>query len=226
MTARQLPLALPHRPALGREDFLVADCNRDAVAWVDLWPNWPGPGLAIHGPLGCGKTHLAEVWRARSGATRFAFHDLTGMAVGDIAIESGVLVEDIDAAAGDMSGERALLHLYNRCVERGASLLLTLATSPIKLGIVLADLRSRVLALPAIAVGAPDETLIEAVLVKQFADRQLRVPPDVIAYVVSRLERSFAEASRLVEALDRAALAERRNITIALARDVMRAGGD
>jgi chromosomal replication initiation ATPase DnaA len=116
--------------------------------------------------------------------------------------------------------------LYNRCVERGASLLLTLGTSPIKLGIVLADLRSRVLALPAIAVGAPDETLIEAVLVKQFADRQLRVPPDVIAYVVSRLERSFAEASRLVEALDRAALAERRNITIALARDVMRAGGD
>lgn len=223
MTARQLPLALPHRPALGREDFLVADCNQEAVAWLDLWPNWPGPGLVIHGPPGCGKTHLAEVWRARSGAVRVAFHDLVDTAMRDLEPGAGVLVEDIAGAAGHAAGERGLFHLYNRCAERGATLLLTLATPPIQLRIGLADLRSRILALPAVAVGAPDETLLEAVLVKQFADRQLRVPPDVIAYVVPRLERSFAEASRLVDALDRAALSERRNITIALARQVMRA---
>ncbi|HJS33326.1 MAG TPA: DnaA/Hda family protein [Alphaproteobacteria bacterium] len=226
MTARQLPLALPHRPALGREDFLVADCNQAAVAWLDLWPDWPGPGLAIHGPAGCGKTHLAEVWRARSGASRFVFRDLADAALGEVAIANAVVVEDIDGFAGDAAGERALLHLYNRCTERGASLLLTLETPPIKLGIVLADLRSRILALPAIAVGAPDEALVEAVLVKQFADRQLRVPPDVITYIVPRLERSFAAASRLVDALDRAALSERRNITIALAREVMRVERD
>ena len=226
MTARQLPLALPHRPALGREDFLVADCNQAAVAWLDLWPDWPGPGLAIHGPAGCGKTHLAEVWRARSGASRFVFRDLADAALGEGAIANAVVVEDIAGFAGDTAGERALLHLYNRCTERGASLLLTFETPPIKLGIVLADLRSRILALPAIAVGAPDEALVEAVLVKQFADRQLRVPPDVITYIVPRLERSFAAASRLVDALDRAALSQRRNITIALAREVMRVERD
>ncbi|MGB8274330.1 MAG: DNA replication protein, partial [Alphaproteobacteria bacterium] len=65
---RQLPLDLPHRPALGLEDFLVAPCNVGAVRWIDRWPDWPGPVLAITGPSACGKTHLAHVWQARSGA--------------------------------------------------------------------------------------------------------------------------------------------------------------
>ena len=44
MGAIQLPLDLGHRPALGREDFLVAPSNQGAVAWIDRWPDWPGPG--------------------------------------------------------------------------------------------------------------------------------------------------------------------------------------
>lgn len=223
MTARQLPLELPHRPALGRDDFLVAACNQEAVAWLDLWPSWPGPGLVVHGPTGCGKTHLAEVWRARSGAVQLAVDRLADAALGGLDIAQGAVVEDIDGVAEHEDRERALLHLYNRIAERRAGLLLTGEAPPIQLKIALADLRSRLLALPSVAVGAPDETLVEAVLVKQFADRQLRVPPDVVAYIVPRLERSFAAATRLVSALDRAALSERRNITVALAREVMRA---
>ncbi len=223
MTARQLPLELPHRPALGRDDFLVAACNQEAVAWLDLWPSWPGPGLVVHGPTGCGKTHLAEVWRARSGAVQLAVDRLADAALGGLDIAQGAVVEDIDGVAEHEDRERALLHLYNRIAERRAGLLLTGEASPIQLKIALADLRSRLLALPSVAVGAPDEMLVEAVLVKQFADRQLRVPPDVVAYIVPRLERSFAAATRLVSALDRAALSERRNITVALAREVMRA---
>lgn len=66
--AGQLTFDLGHRPALGREDFMVGPGNRDAVAWVDCWPDWPGPAVVIHGPPGCGKTHLASVWRARTDA--------------------------------------------------------------------------------------------------------------------------------------------------------------
>ena len=55
----QLPLDLGHRASFSGEDFLVAPCNAAAVACLDSWPDWPAPGLAVHGPEGCGKTHLS-----------------------------------------------------------------------------------------------------------------------------------------------------------------------
>ena len=66
----QLALNLPHRSATGEADFLVAPSNAEAVAWLDRWPDWPGPALVIHGPPACGKSHLAQVWRARTSAVQ------------------------------------------------------------------------------------------------------------------------------------------------------------
>jgi chromosomal replication initiation ATPase DnaA len=195
---RQLPLPLPHRPALGREDFLVAPCNEAAVAWLDRWPDWPSGGLVVWGPPGCGKTHLGEVWRARARP-------------GDL------LLDDADKVAD----ERPLLHRLNYARERGASALLLSREPPARWGLSLADLRSRLLALPAVAVGAPDDPLLAAILVKLFADRGVAVGDDVISFLLARMERSFAAAGRLAGALDRAALAERRPVSLALARRVL-----
>ncbi len=222
----QLPLDLGLRTALGREDFLIGTANRDAVAWIDLWPDWPAPGLVIHGPAGCGKSHLAELWRVRSGAVRFEGGHVDAASVEGLARDQqSVVVEDIDRPGGDELNPRALLHLHNLLAERGGHLLITTRVSPARLDIALPDLRSRILALPAVEVGPPDDELIGVVLVKQFADRQLRVAPGVVAYLVARIERSFAAVRRVVEALDAAALADRRNITVALARDALRAEG-
>jgi chromosomal replication initiation ATPase DnaA len=215
---RQMPLDLGHRAALGREDFLVAPSNRDAVAWLDLWPNWPAPGLVVYGPEACGKTHLAEVWRARSGARMVAPADIAGREAPAITGDATALVIE---GADHVVDERALLHVFNYVAAQGGSLLLTAAAAPAQWRLQLADLRSRLAALPAIAVGAPDDPLIEAVMVKQFADRQIRVAPDVIAYLVPRLERSLATVRAVVAALDAAALAERRPVTVPLARHVL-----
>jgi chromosomal replication initiation ATPase DnaA len=219
----QLALDLPHRTARGREDFLVAECNRAAVAWLDRWPDWPAPALAIHGPPGCGKTHLAHVWQARSGA---------------LPIEPAALVRDPAgllagqrAAALDLAGglpptaERALLHLYNLLAAAGGHLLICAPEAPARWGIGLADLRARLAAAPAVAEAAPDDRLIAAVLVKLFADRQLKVGTEVIAYLVPRMERSFAAAQATVAALDRAALARRCAVSVPLARALLAEGG-
>lgn len=221
MTAdhRQLALDLPHRPALGRQDFLVAPCNEEAVGWIDLWPDWPGPALVLCGPPASGKSHLAAVWRARAGAVVPDPAALPDAA----AIEAAphVLLEGADRIAD----EEALLHLYNRIAERAGSLLLTADAPPSRWPTRLADLASRLRAAPVAGIGRPDDALLGALLVKMFADRQLAPGPELVAFLLPRMERSFAAARALVERLDEAALAQRRTITVPLARAVLQEDG-
>lgn len=213
MAGRQFAFDLPHREALGRGDFIVSPANEMAVGWLDRWPDWPGGGLVLHGPPGCGKTHLIHVWRARSAAHLAYPHTPIGSDRDSRAVA-------IDGADRDCD-EAQLLHLYNVLGEERGWLLLTARRAPAHWRIGLPDLGSRLRALPAVAVQAPDDVLLAAVLAKLFADRQLRVGAAVIRYLVRRIERSFAGAQRCVGALDTAALAGRRSVTVALAREVL-----
>jgi chromosomal replication initiation ATPase DnaA len=207
----QLVLDLGHRPALGREHFLVAPSNEAAVAWLDRWPGWPAAALVVHGPPGCGKSHLVEAWRARSGASIERDPARLG--------EVGVAALALDDA--DRLPERDLLHLYNIVAEARGHLLLTALRPPVLWDVRLPDLRSRLLAAPSVAIGAPDDALLGAVLAKLFADRQLQVAPEVIQWLLRRIERSFAGARDAVARLDAAALALKRPITVPLAREVL-----
>jgi chromosomal replication initiation ATPase DnaA len=214
----QIPLDLPHRAAMGAADFLVTPCNRDAVAWLDRWPGWPAPALVVHGAEGCGKTHLTHVWQAQSGAVAIDRRALTTdnlpRLLGDAV---ACFVEDADRGFD----EEAVLHLYNLLAERGGHLLIT-ARGPVShWGIALPDLSSRLTAAMSVAVSAPDDELIAGILIKHFLDRQIRVDPAVVTYLLGRMERSFAAARRVVAALDKAALAEKRGITVPLAREVL-----
>ncbi|PPR18325.1 MAG: hypothetical protein CFH40_02473 [Alphaproteobacteria bacterium MarineAlpha10_Bin3] len=214
--SEQLALELAYRPALGADDFLVAPCNRDAVGWLDRWPGWRV--LTIHGPAGCGKTHMAHVWRARSGARIVGQAEIAGLPGRSPDLGGACWIVD-DALTG--LDERGFLHFFNMVAEGGGHILITARTAPARWPIALADLRSRLVAAPAVAVGRPDDGLIGAMLVKLFADRQLSVGAEVLTYILGRMERSFAAAHALVAALDRHALAARRRVTIPLARDVM-----
>jgi chromosomal replication initiation ATPase DnaA len=214
----QLPFDFGHRPAMGQEDFLVAPCNEDAVAWIDAWPGWPGSAVCIHGPPACGKTHLANVWRARSNALAIAPQALTATATAELlGAATACMVDGAEAA-----DEQGLLHLFNLVAERRGHLLLTAGLAPIRWNLRLQDLRSRLLAAPSAAIGAPDEGLIGAVMIKMFADRQIQVPQDVVIYLVMRIERSFDSVRRVVDLLDRAALSAHRSLTVPLAREVLR----
>ncbi|HZT51753.1 MAG TPA: DNA replication protein [Stellaceae bacterium] len=217
---RQLPLDLGHRPALGGADFLVAAPNAEAVAWLDRWPSWPGPALVLAGPAGSGKTHLAHVFAARAGAMLLAPEALTVAGVAELLGAARAAALDRAEAAE----ERAFLHLYNLLAGRGGHLLVLARRPPARWGIALADLRSRLVAAPVAHLGLPDDALLGAVLVKLFADRQLQPGEEVIRYLLARLERSFEAAQRAVAALDAAALAERRAITLPLVRAVL--GGE
>ncbi len=222
LPAEQLPLDLGHRPAQGREDFLVAPSNQDAVGWIDRWPAWPAPALVLYGPIASGKSHLAAVWGKRTGAAIIPTARLAESEADELAAAAKHLViENVDLWLGDRAAETALFHLYNLMREERRSLLLTMTMAPPRIGFALPDLASRLRAAPAAAIQPPDDTLLAALLVKLFADRQLQIGHEVLAYVLPRMERSFAAAHELVKAADRLALSEKKPISVPLVRRVL-----
>lgn len=218
MPPRQLALALGHHTSFAREDFLAGPSNAAALAMIERWPDWPDRLLVVAGPHGSGKSHLAAIWAGAAGARFLAARAL---AEADLpgALSTGALV--IEDVAGDAVDERALFHLLNLTREEGAFVLVTAPTAPSGWTLRLADLASRLRALPVVELGPPDDALLRALMVKLFADRQLDVDESLLAYLMNRIERSFAGAHAAVERLDREALRLHRPVTRALAAEIV-----
>ncbi|MCO8145759.1 chromosomal replication initiator DnaA [Rhodovulum tesquicola] len=219
--ARQLILDLPVRPARGRAAFFVAPANEIAVAQIEDWRAWPGGKLVLIGPEGSGKTHLANVWAELTGAPVRYAADLPAADLPALAETGAVAVEDADRIGGDRTAETALFHLHNLLAASGGALLVTARGPARDWGLGLPDLASRMQAAATAHLDPPDDALLAAVLVKLFADRQLAVKPDLIGYLVDRMERSFAAAAETVAAIDREALATGHRPGLRLARTVL-----
>lgn len=220
MTLAQLTFDLPHRAALGAEDFLVSDCNVAAVKLIDAWPEWTDHVQLLTGPAASGKTHLVRVWQERSSARALEPENFDMAFIEDQPEGTPLVVEDADRAGYD---EKALFHLLNLAREKRLFVLLTARDDPSRWGTALPDLLSRLNGVPAVDIGAPDEALLRTVMLKQFTDRQLDIDPKVLEYLALRIERSLAAAAAAVEAVDQAALASGRKINRQLVMETLKA---
>ncbi|MEP5153863.1 DnaA/Hda family protein [Planktotalea sp.] len=218
--SEQLSFDLPSRAALGRDDFFVSPSNALAVALIDAPHSWSNGKLLLIGPEASGKTHLAHVWAAQSGAQIISAADLSEDAVPDL-LATPIVIEDVDAIAGQRPIETALFHLHNLSAAEGQNVLLTARSAPPRWSLSLPDLASRMQAVLIAELDAPDDTLLTALMMKLFADRQLNPAPDVIPFLAKRIDRSFAAVQRIVAALDKAGLEEKRPLTRAFASAVL-----
>ena len=218
--AQQLHFDLPAMPDYSRSGFVTAPSNAVAFALVADWQAWPNGKMALTGPHGAGKTHLAHVWTELVGgvllpAAELPAQDLTALA------DCHVAVEDVPNIARDMAAQEALFHLHNMMQVGGRALLLTGVGTPNHWGMGLPDLQSRIDAAGHARLDPPDDALLAAVLEKHFADRQLAPRADVIPYLLPRMERSFAAARAVVAALDTTSLREGKAITRRMAAAIL-----
>lgn len=211
----QFRLRLEQSPSFRREDFIVSDCNAQAVEAIDAWPAWRDGALVLVGPPGSGKTHLARAWAERAGALELPPNvDLAGAVA---HIDTPVLIEDADRRA---HGE-ALFHLLNKTARSGHGLLLTARTPPSEWRAEVPDLRSRLNALAVAELSEPDDAVLTGVLAKFFRERNLKPSEDLLPYLVRRIERSVPKAQEIVDKLDEAADVEQRPVSRALARQIL-----
>lgn len=215
--ARQLTFDLPVRMARGREDFFVTGANAMAVAEIDRWQHWPAGKLALIGAEGAGKTHLAHVWAEACGATVLPARELLRRN----PVPGHLAVEDVPEIAGDSAAETAMFHWHNLVLAEGGRVLLTGITPPALWHIALPDLASRMRGTPSVRLDEPDDMLLQAVLLKLFADRQITPQPSLLPWLLRRMDRSFAAAGQVVAALDAEALRTGRPVGLKLAAKVL-----
>ena len=220
MAGPSTQLVMPFAPVVSYEpdDFIAGEASRAALAMVRAWPDWPYSIMLLHGPHGCGKTHLAHVF-ARAARASFIAPGRLGQQPADQLLTGGHswILDGIE----QVKDQAALAQLINHARARGDYLLLTATKAAAQLSFTLPDLQSRLRALPALEMGAPDDALLRSVLAKAFADRQLRIAPNILDYAVTHLERSYEAAAQFAEQMDRASLAQGRAVTLALVRRLL-----
>jgi len=211
------PFGVKH--ALGRDDFIAAPCNEHALRFIERWPDWPARAAAIFGPAQSGKTHLAEIWCARTSAKRLSGAGLMLDALG-ISGDAALALELTETHLPDVERDRLLLALLDR--PKGF-LLLTAREPPSEWIVSVADLKSRLDALLSFALWTPDDALLGALARKHFAGRQLEVSEAVVTRLVGRLERTPAAVAAFIARADAKALAEKRAVTERLVMELLEA---
>ena len=216
----QLTFDLYGEESFNRDDFIISNSNKDALAWIDSWPTWPEnvSGLNIFGAGSSGKTHLANIWKSKANALSITrpLLDLVNLRK---LLESheNVLIDNFDSSWK----EEPILHLYNLMQEVGGTLVIVSEKPASQIDIKLRDLASRVSTMTTVELKPPDDELIKGVMRKLFKDRQIEVPSEVVNYLTIRMERSFKEVSRMVDRLDKTSLSEKNAITLSLARRIL-----
>jgi chromosomal replication initiation ATPase DnaA len=216
---RQLVLALDHSVSFAREDFLRGPSNSAALTLIERWPDWPDRIVALIGPEGSGKSHLAAIWAEATGARVLSAKLLSTANVPGALATGALVIEDLEAVDLD---EQALFHLINLAREERAYVLLTSRSAVAGFPVTIRDLASRLRAAPTVTLTPPDDTLLRSILVKLAADRQLSLDQSLVNYLVNRIERSFAAARAAVQKLDNEAMRQQRPVTRALAVELFR----
>ena len=220
---KQTAFSFSAKKDMAKEDFMVSECNKTAFMMIESWPNWNSFGLIIYGPKGCGKTHLAHIFRDKlcsetQKPLNIPFYDCKQITMKNLEricnFSDAIIIENLQKNVD----QEALFHLFNHFQEKGKYMLLTAEITPTRISFSLKDLQSRLCLLPVAEIKEPDDTMLRALIIKLFYDRQLVISPEILEYIINNTERSFAFAEKLVQEIDEISLAYKSTVNYKIVR--------
>jgi chromosomal replication initiation ATPase DnaA len=215
-TAGQLVLDIAPPPSYAVEDYVPGTANAEARALISELA-WPKPVGVLIGELGSGKSHLAHLFAEHSEAV----HWFDGALPDSLDGQRAVIIDSLERWTGQ--SEDILFHTLEAARAAQLPVLVTSREAPENLRLERPDTVSRLRAGSRATIGQADDTLFLAIAIKLFTDRQLMVDPAIADYLLQRMERSYANLSKLIALIDERSLAAGRSITKPLARDVLAA---
>lgn len=195
----QIALPLDWPQAQDESRFILSEANRAAFEHFRNWSLWPVKATMLTGPRRSGRSILARTFTDRVG---------------------GRLFEN-----ADRHDEEELFHAWNAAQDSGRPIVMIVDEVPPKWQIKLPDLRTRLAITPIARIEQPDDALFKAIIQLLFADRGMHIPDEALKYIGDRVERSYWMAERVVEAIDRFAIAERSRLTLPTIRRALGEGG-
>ena len=213
----QLVLGLSLKEALEKEDFFISSSNLDAVTLLGNTDRWASGVLLLVGPKGSGKTHLSTVWSKENKAKHVKLEAVLREMENGLDHEF-VCVEDIDVIEKaerqkKLKIEEGIFHLINSIRSKGGNLLISSRIMPNALSIGIKDLESRLQSFSNTTIKEPDDTLVMALLLKYFNDRQIFVKHSNLDYIAARINRTYNSIYEFVNYVDHKSLVLNRKIT-------------
>ncbi len=216
----QLVLGLTLKEALEREDFFISSSNFDAVTKLGNTDRWPSGALLLVGPKGSGKTHLSTVWSQEHKAKNVKLEAIVtemekGLDHDLVCVEDIDLIEHVEKQKKSKI-EEGIFHLINSIGGRGGKLLMSSRKMPNALSIGLKDLVSRLQSFSNIIIREPDDSLVMALLLKYFNDRQIYIKHSNLDYIAARINRTYSSIYQFVNYLDHKSLVLNAKVTRSL----------
>ena len=220
----QLALPLTLKTLKNRDNFIISECNQSAVKLIDnidLWKNSKRinsiPAILIHGPPGCGKTHISSIFEQQNNCIT-----LSSIITKDIRLaEKGNNFIIDNFSPGISFTPEIVMHFLNEVTYNSGSVLFLSRLSAFDMEWKLDDLNSRLRSIMSCEIKLPDEILLYSFLVKYADDKKLILTDKQCIYIIERIERSFETIIKIIDNLDRISLEIKRKLTFDNLQDVI-----
>jgi len=214
----QLTFKFPFKTNYFEEDFYVSSNNFAAYRLIESWPKWPSKNINIFGPLGCGKTHLANILKKKISSSLVNASEVNSRNLEIVKSKKCIIIDNYKQNIN----EEVLYSLVNQANQYSQYILIN-SVVPIKReNVKLNDLKSRLDSFVDIGIDLPTDDLIRVILTKNFSDKQIKIDVKLLEYILKNINRSYEEIFKFIENVDSFSLTTGKAININLIKKVLK----
>ena len=218
VTMNQLTFKFPFSKKYYEQDFFVSSNNFSAYKLIDSWPNWPGNWLNIFGEKGSGKSHLSKILEKKIKRIELIkANSIDNKIVDNLKNLECLIIDDFNGKVD----ENLLYSLLNQSKLLNICILINSSNSIKNFNFQLKDLKSRINSFIFIGIELPTDDLLKVIITKNFSDKQIKISPKLIEFIIKNVDRSYEKMSKFLKDIDELSLTTGKSININLIKKAL-----